>query len=116
MTKVVIAFLILVIAAVTYRFVWTIPSPISTGRYSDSPDKSFTAYASTLTSRHFFSGVREHYEFRIEDRERRVLRVWDVDPKPDLLVSWRDDGAIEWTGSRSVTFRAEGIRLTFDLK
>ena len=115
-TKVIIALLVLVLAAITCRFLWTLPSPIGVGRHAESPDKSLIAYASTFTSRSFFGGQREHYVFRIEDRERRLLRVWDVDPAPNPLVSWRDDGAIEWSGGYTVTYSAPGIRLTLELQ
>ncbi len=82
------------------------------GRYLESPDKRFTAFASTMSSRSYLAGEREYYEFRVEDGSGRVLRNVHIEPKGEALISWRDDGTIEWsTDGSGAIFFAQDFRL-----
>jgi hypothetical protein len=98
---------ILALAAI-YRFIQVLPYPMGGGRSQESPDKQFTAHASSLTDRYFFGGERRYYKFTIEAGPRRQVRRLIIDAPPEGMIGWREEGAIQWA--------ADGSAVTYSFK
>jgi hypothetical protein len=113
--KCIIIFLVLVAVlflAAGYRFVQVLPYPMGGGQYKESPDKRFTAHASSLTDRSFFGGERRCYEFTIETGPRQRVRRLVIDEPPEGMIGWRDEGTIQWAAdSSAVTYSFKGTQL-----
>ena len=104
--------MVLLLGATSYRFVQVLPYPIGGGQYKESPNKQFTAHASSLTDRSFFGGERRYYEFTIESGPRQRVRRLVIDEPPEGMVGWRDDGSIQWAADDStVTYSFRGTQL-----
>jgi hypothetical protein len=114
--------IIIVVAAIlvlgaAYKFVQVLPYPIGGGQHRESPDKRFTAYASSLTDRYFFGGERRYYEFTIEAGPRQRVRRMVLDEPSEGMIGWRDEGTIQWAAdSSSVTFTFKGTQLILNTK
>ena len=99
-------------AAVGYRIVHVFPYPQGGGQYRESPDKKFTASASSMIDRFFFGGERQYYEFEVEAASGRQIRRIVIDEPPEGMIEWREEGSIEWAiDSSSVTYSFKGTRL-----
>jgi hypothetical protein len=113
--KCIIIFLVLVallLVAAVYRFMQVLPYPMGGGQYKESPDKRFTAHASSLTDRSFFGGERRYYEFTIEAGPRQSVRHLVIDEPPEGMIGWRDEGTIQWAADGStVTYSFRGTQL-----
>jgi hypothetical protein len=113
--KCIIIYLVLVavlLIAAGYRFLQMLPYPMGGGQYKESPDKQFTAHASSLTDRSFFGGERNYYEFIIEAGPRQRVRRLVIDEPPEGMIGWRDEGTIQWAeDSSTVTFSFKGTQL-----
>lgn len=111
-TIVMLALLIMLVFAAGYRFVYVFPYPIGGGQYRESPDKKFTASASSMVDRFFFGGVRHYYKFEIEDASHRQIRRIVMDDPLEEMIEWREEGLIEWAiDSSSVTYSFNGTKL-----
>lgn len=103
---------VLLLGAAGYRFVQVLPYPMGGGQYKESPDKRFTAHASSLTDRSFFGGERRYYEFSIEAGPRQRVRRLVIDEPPEGMIDWRDEGTIQWaTDGSTVTYNFKGTQL-----
>ena len=102
----------LLLVAVVYRFVQVLPYPMGGGQYKESPDKRFTAHASSLTDRSFSGGERRYYEFTIEAGPRQRVRRLVIDAPPEGMIGWREEGTIQWAADGStVTYSFRGTQL-----
>lgn len=107
---------LLPVLAVAYRFFQLLPYPMGGGKYVESPDKRFTARASSLTDRDFFCGERRYYEFIIDlNPSQRIRRIVIPEPK-EGMIGWRDEGTIQWaTDGSSVTYTFKETQLTLKM-
>jgi hypothetical protein len=106
----------LIALAAAYRFVQVLPYPQGGGRYQESPDKRFTAHASSLTDCSFFGGERSYYEFTIESEPRLRVRRMVIDAPPEGMIEWREEGTIQWAADNaSVTYSFKGTQLTLSV-
>jgi hypothetical protein len=109
---VVVVLAVLLLLAAGYRLLQVLPYPMGGGMCKESPDKRFTAHASSLTDLHYFGGVRCYYEFTIESAQRQRIRCIVIDEPPDGMIGWREEGEIQWAAdSSSVTYTFKGTRL-----
>ena len=107
----------MLLLVVGYRIVYIFPYPIGGGQYRESPDKKFTASASSMIDRFFFGGERRYYEFEIEAGSRHQIRRMVIDEPPEGMIEWREDGSIEWQAdSSSVTYSFRGTKLILSVK
>ena len=107
----------MLLLVVGYRIVHVFPYPMGGGQYRESPDKKFTATASSMTDRFFFGGERRYYEFEIEAGSRHQIRRIIIEEPPEGMIEWRDDGSIEWEAdSSSVTYSFRGTKLILSVK
>jgi hypothetical protein len=84
--KIIVVGLLILLFGAGYRIVHVFPYPMSGGKYRESPDKQFTASASSMTDRFFFGGQRRYYEFEIEDGSHNQIRRIVIDePKEGLI-------------------------------
>jgi hypothetical protein len=103
---------VLLLGAAGYRFLQVLPYPMGGGQYKESPNKQFTAHASSLTDRSFFGGERRYYEFTIEAGPRGSIRRLVIDEPPEGMIEWRDEGTIQWAADGSaVTYYFRGTQL-----
>lgn len=109
---VILALPVILVLAAIYRFVQVLPYPMGGGQYKESPNKQFTAHASSLTDRYFFGGERRYYEFTIEAGLRQRVRRLVIDEPSEGMIGWRDEGAIQWAAdSSAVTYSFRGTQL-----
>ena len=115
MKKKVIIFTVLAVllfGAAGYRFLQVLPYPMGGGQYKESPNKQFTAHASSLTDRSFFGGEWRYYEFTIETGPRQIVRRLVINEPPEGMIGWRDEGTIQWAADNStVTYSFRGTQL-----
>jgi hypothetical protein len=112
----IVVFAVLLPLAAGYRFLQVLPYPMGEGQYKESPDKRFTAQASSLVDRRYFGGERRYYEFTIEAGNRQRVRRIVIDEPPEGMMGWRSDGAISWAADGSaVTFSFKGTLLTLSV-
>jgi hypothetical protein len=109
---IIVALAVLLLAAAGYRFLQVLPDPMGGGQYKESPNKQFTAHASSLTDRSFFGGERRYYEFTIEAGPRQRVRRLVIDEPAEGMIGWRDEGTIQWAADGStVTYSFRGTQL-----
>jgi hypothetical protein len=109
---IIVALAVLLLAAAGYRFLQVLPYPMGGGQYKESPNKQFTAHASSLTDRSFFGGERRYYEFTIEAGPRQRVRRLVIDEPAEGMIGWRDEGTIQWAADGStVTYSFRGTQL-----
>lgn len=108
---------VLLMLAAGYRFFQVLPYPMGGGQLKESPDKRFTAHASSLTDRYFFGGERSYYEFTIEAEPRQRVRHIVIDAPPEGMIGWRNQGTIQWAAdSSAVTYSFGGTQLILSTK
>jgi hypothetical protein len=113
----VIAVPAVLLLATAYRFVQVFPYPMGGGQYRESPDKRFTAQASSLTDRSFFGSERRYYEFTIEAGPPQRVRRVVIDEPPEGMIGWREQGTIQWAAdSSAVTYTFGGTQLILSTK
>jgi hypothetical protein len=109
--------LTMLVLAVGYRILHVFPYPMGGGQYRESPDKKFTASASSMIDRFFFGGERRYYEFEIAAGSRHEIRRIVIDEPPEGMIDWRDGGSIEWEAdSSSVTYSFRGTKLILSVE
>ncbi|MFN2513275.1 MAG: hypothetical protein ABR568_17860 [Pyrinomonadaceae bacterium] len=114
---VVVVVLTVLLLGAAYRVVHVFPYPIGGGQHRESPDKKFTASASSMTDRFFFGGERRYFEFDIEVGSRQKIRRIVIDEPPEGMIDWRAEGSIEWAAdSSSVTYSFKGTQLILSVK
>jgi hypothetical protein len=106
------ALILCAIIAALIRFVSVAP----VGAYGgiDSPDKKFTALASSLEGEKFWGGKYNCYEFTIKATNGELICHYRLDDPPQPLSDWYNDSAqlILWaTNSSSVTYNFKGGHL-----
>jgi hypothetical protein len=107
----------LLLLAVAYRFLQILPYPMGGGRYDESPDKQYVADAYDLTDRYFLGGEKSYYEFTIKSSGGQRLRHVVLETPQETMISWRDEGAMQWTtNSSAVTFSFKGMQLILNVK
>src|ERR1051325_5597974 len=90
--RIIIAAVVLVTAIV--RFAQVAFGSMGEGRGADSPDKKFSAKATSWYCKRFWGGVHNYYEFTVQSAQgQRVHRVL-MDEPPQGMVGWREDGSI----------------------
>lgn len=120
MKKCIIISLILVallLLTAGYRAVQVLPYPMGGGQHKESPDKRFTARASSLTDRSFFGGKSHYYEFAIEADSGQRVRHLVIEGPQEGMIGWREQGTIQWAAdSSAVTFTFGGTQLIMSIK
>jgi hypothetical protein len=114
---VVVVLLAMLLCVAVYRVVHVFPYPMGGGQHRGSPDKKFTASASSMTDRFFFGGERRYYEFEIEAGPRQQVRRIVIDEPSEGMIDWREEGSIEWAAdSSAVAYRFKGSELILNVK
>ena len=107
MKKILIILPVLIVLAVAYRFVQTIPGNIGTGESKPSPNGAFTAHAMDMNSESFWGKKRSWFEFTLENSSSgHILQELETDPINGPYFGSRDSySVIRWdSNSTEVVF------------